>query len=215
MPNIFVNWLNFEFEESASYHDILVSSGSGNQSIDEQRVTVAHIYVNQINIEVPAAELIFTEFVTCAQTSTQALSEAEAGQETCSEHGTQTIEEVIIGTPVPEPEPAIGGGVSSTMEVLGGRPWAEEDIYVSSTATQLIGEEIFVGDILEIYANNVPDIDTRIRRPVYAKPRAIEIMSFTPTKERTRIIPVEAPLEEPKINHRKKEEEELLLLGII
>lgn len=215
MPNIYVNWLNFEFEETSSYHDILTNSGAGTHTLAETIETIAHIYVNQINLEVPAAELTFTEFLTNVQTSTQTLSEAEAGQETCTEHGSQTIEEVITGTPVPEPEPVIGGGVSSTMEVMGGRPWAEEDIYVSNAATQLIGEEIFVGDILETYANNIPDIDTRIRRPVYAKPRAIEVMSFTPTKERTRIIPVETPLEEPKNNHRKKEEEELLLLGII
>lgn len=196
MPNIYVNQVNFEFEETPSYHDILLNSGAGSQTIDEQRVTVAHIYVNQINIEVPVAEV-------AADTITNAGI------------NTPTIEEIITGTPIPEPEVVVGGGVGQRIRVMGGRPWSEEDVYVSNAATQLIGEEIFIGDIVETYANNIPDVETRVRRPIYARPRAIEVMSFTPTQDRTVVIPIETSLEEPKINRRQKEEEELLLLGII
>ncbi len=211
MPNIYVNQVNFEFEETPSYHDILRNSGSGAQTLVEIDQTIAHIYVNQINLEIPAVELVFTEFVTCSQTSTQSLSETEVGQETCSEHGTQTIEEVITGTPVPEPEVVVGGGTGSRIQVMGGRPWSQEDLYVSNSAAHAIGEQILIGEIAEAYAYNNPEIETRIRRPIYAKPKRVEVLSFSPTPERTIVIPIE----EPKINSRQKEEEELLLLGII
>ena len=196
MPNIFVNQINFEFEETPNYYDILVNLGAGSQTIDEVRQTIAHIYVNQVNLEVPLSE---TAIETCTNT----------GNNTC------TIEEVITGTPVPEPQPVVGGGAGQRIRVMGGRPWSEEDVYVTAKAEQLIGEEIFVGELAETYAYNTPQIDTRIRRPIYGKSRAIEIRSFVPRTERKVIIPVETPLEEPKVNSRQREEEELLLLGII
>ena len=192
MPNIFVNQINFEFEETPNYHDILLNSGSGSPTLAEVVQTIAHIYVNQINLEVPVAE-------------------AQADTLTCTQHGEQTIEEVITGTPVPEPEVVVGGGTGSRIQVMGGRPWSQEDIYVSNSAAHVIGEQILIGEIAEAYAYNTPEIETRIRRPIYAKPKRVEILSFSPTPDRTIIIPVE----EPKINSRQKEEEELLLLGII
>jgi len=196
MPNIYVDQLNFEYEESGSYHDILANSALGTQLIGEQRISVAHIYVDIVNLQIPVSETV-GEILTN------------------SELATHTIEEVITGTPAPEPEVVVGGGAGSRIRVMGGRPWSEEDIYVTNNAEQLIGEEIFVGDILETYAYNSTDIDTRIRRPIYAKTRSIQVLSFRPDTERKVILPVEAPLEEPKINHRQKDEEELLLLGII
>ncbi len=192
MPNIYVNQINFEFEETPNYHDILLNSGSGTQSLAETIQTVAHIYVNQINLEVPVAE-------------------AQADTLTCTQHGEQTIEEVITGTPVPEPEPVVGGGAGQRIRVMGGRPWSEEDVYTTAYAEQFIGEEIYVSENVETYAYNIPETDGRIRKPIYAKPRAIEILSFSPVNERT----IKIPIEEPKINTRQKEEEELLLLGII
>lgn len=192
MPNIYVNQVNFEFEETPSYHDILLNSGAGSQAIDEQRVTVAHIYVNQINIEVPVAEV-------AADTITNAGI------------NTPTIEEIITGTPIPEPEVVVGGGAGQRIRVMGGRPWSEEDIYITNRAEVVIGEEILVGELIEAYANNVSTLDTRIRKPIYATPRRVEILSFTPRTERT----IQVPMEEPKINTRQKEEEELILLGII
>lgn len=192
MPNIFVNHINFEFEETSSYHDILTNSGSGSQSLSENIVSISRIYVNQIYLEVPVAEV-------------------PADTLTCVQHSEQTIEEVIAGTPVLEPEIAVGGGVGQRIRVMGGRPWSEEDVYVLNQATHFLGEEIFVDEIIETYANNKSDIQTKIRRPIYAKPRTVEILSFSPAKEKTIII----PLEETKTNSRHREEEELLLLGII
>jgi hypothetical protein len=196
MPNIYVNQINFEFEETPSYHDILTNSGSGSQTMGEVRQTIAHIYVNQVNIEVPVAEV-----------PTDTLTNTGVN--------TPSIEEVIIGTPVPEPEVVVGGGAGQRIRVIGGRPRSEEDIYVINASAQGINEQILVGEIAEAYAYNNPDIQTKIRKPIYAQPRAIEILSFTPDTRKKFIVPVEAPLEEPKTNYRQKEEEELLLLGII
>ena len=198
MPNIFVDQLNFEFEESNSFHDILLNSGAGTPSLSETVVSIAHIYVDILNLEIPVSAAIAD---VCTNTGT----------------GTHTCDEEIIGTPIPEPEQpevVVGGGTGGRIQVMGGRPWSEEDIYAKSSSMQLIGEQILIGELVEAYAYNDSDIDTKIRRPIYAKPRAVEILSFSPVSERTIVIPKE-PVEEPKINLRQKDEEELLLLGII
>ena len=194
MPNIYVDQLNFEFEESNTYADILSNLGLNTPRLVEQIVSNAHIYVDIVNLEVPVNTNIIADV--CTNTGT----------------GTQTCDEEIIGTPVPAP---VGGGTADRIRVLGGRPWYKEDIYVTNSAQQLIGEEILIGEIAEAYAYNIPNIDATIRRPIYAKPKTIEILSFSPVNERTIVIPTPEPVEEPKTNSRQKEEEELLLLGII
>ena len=78
-------------------------------------------------------------------------------------------------------------------------------------STHTLGEEIFVHEILETYAYNTQELDTKVRRPIYRKKQAVEVVSFTPPQPNTLVL----PLEHPKINSRQKEEEELLLLGII
>jgi hypothetical protein len=198
MSYIYVDNINFEFEETPNYADILQNSGQGTQSLTENIITVAYIYVDQINFEIPVAEV-----------PTDVLTNTGLG--------TQTLEEVIEGTPVPEPEVVVGGGAGQRIRVMGGRPWSEEDIYVTNQATQLIGEEILIGELVEAYAYNTPAIDTKLRRPIYARPRTIEILSFSPDTKRTFVQKkVDQIVEEPqKINSRQKEEEELLLLGII
>ncbi len=192
MGHIYVNNINFEHEFSGSLHDILVNSGTSTQTLDEQIQFVAHIYVNNINLEVPVTELT-AEILTCTQTSTQ------------------TIEEVITGTPVVEEEVAVGGGAGQRIRVIGGRPWLEETLTNGTLSAQAIGEEIFISETVECYTYNDGRIDTKVRRPIYKQPRKVEIMSFMPVNERTVVIPVE----QPQINSRQREEEELLLLGII
>ncbi len=192
MSNIYVDQINFEFEETPNYHDILSTSSLNTHSLSETIVSQSYIYVDIVNLEVPVAE-VPTDTLTCTQ------------------HGEQTIEEVITGTPVPEPEVAVGGGAGQRIRVMGGRPWSEEDVYVISKAEAIISEEILVGELIEAYANNVPTMDTRIRKPIYATPKKVEILSFTPRPDRT----IQIPMEEPKTNTRQREEEELLLLGII
>lgn len=210
MPNIYINQINIEFEETPSYHDILTNSSSSDQSLVEEIQAVSHIYVNQINIEVPASEVPAYIYVNQVNLEVP-IAEVPSDTLTCTQHGEQTIEEIITGTPVPEPVPVVGGGAGQRIRVIGGRPWSEEDIYVISSSTQSISEEIFVEEIAQSYADNISSIQTKVRRPIYAKPRRIEILSFSPTKERT----VTLPIDKTKINSRKREEEELLLLGII
>jgi hypothetical protein len=212
MNNIYINQINFEFEETPSYHDILLNSGEGTQTLVEIVQTVSHVYVNQINIEIPASDVVPVSHIYVNQINIEVpVAEVPTDTLTCTQHGEQTIEEVITGTPVPEPEVAVGGGAGQRIRVMGGRPWSEEDVYVTNSADVVISEEILVGELIEAYANNIPTTDARIRKPIYAKPRRVEILSFTPKPERT----IAVQMEEPRINHRQKEEEELILLGII
>lgn len=198
MSYIYVDNIGFEHILTSSFGDLPGNVGTNTPTLTEQIIHVAHIYVDCVNLEVPVAEVV-SDIIT------------NTG------NNTPTIEEIIIGTPVPEPEPVVGGGAGQRIRVMGGRPWSEEDVYVINEAIQLIGEEILIGEIAEAYAYNVPAIDTKVRRPIYARPRTIEVLSFSPDKKRTFVHKTEEPLveEPPKTNSRQKEEEELLLLGII
>ena len=195
MGYIYVNQINFEHPLSGSLHDLPQNSGTNIPSLAEAIVTPSHIYVNIVNLEIPVGEL-------------------NADVVVCTQLATHTIEEVIEGTPVVEPEVAVGGGAGQRIRVLGGLPWSKEKVVTSAVAQHFIGEEIFVNETVEAYSYNTSDLETKIRRPIYKQPRKVEIMHFTPTSERTVIIPIEVP-EAPKINLREREEEELLLLGII
>lgn len=193
MSHIYVNSVSFEHELSSSFHDILLCQQTNTPSIGEVIHSNSHVYVNCVNLEIPATA-VPTETFTCVQTATH------------------TILEEISGTPEPEPEaPAFGGGVSQRPRVLGGRPWQEEKIKTYAIAEQFLEEQILVEEIAQTYAYNTSGLETLVRKPIYKQPRQVQIKTFTLAKDKSITISPEpySP------NGRQKEEEELLLLGII
>lgn len=192
MSNIYVDKINFEFEESPNYHDILLSLGSGSQVLVESIQTVAHIYVNIINFEVPVAEVPSDVLTNLG-------------------NNIPSIEEVIEGTPVPEPEVVVGGGAGSTIRVMGGRPWSEEDLYNYSQNTAVIEEYIGIAEELTVVAKTSNGIETKVRRPIYAQP-SYDVRSYEPVED----VPVAVIPQTSRFTSRSiKDEEELMLLGII
>ena len=193
MSHIYVNQVGFEYQESNSYHDILVNAGSGSHLLGEQIVSPSHIYVNWVNFELPVSAVNAEVIVN-------------------SGLGTHTLEESIAGTPVVEPEVAVGGGASQRIRVLGGRPYVKDVLTSVASNTDEITEETYIHEALEIYARGRHNIDATIRTPVYRKAREIEVRSFKLAKDRSIIstAPIDVGMEQ-----RQKQEEEMLLLGII
>lgn len=193
MSHIYVSQLSFEFSESNTYHDILVNSGTNIPSLGEAIVSPSHIYVSAINLELPLA-LVPTETVVNVGT------------------GTQTLEEVIVEAPVPEQPPVIGGGVSQRPRVLGGRPYQKDSLTIYSQNKQEIEEVILVSEVLEVAAKTLNGIDTTVRKPIYSKIREVEIIPYAYAEEKITVVPQS---EQAFVRRGKKDEEELLLLGII
>lgn len=195
MNNIYVDYINFEFEESPNYHDILKNSGSGSQVLLEQVISPSFIYVDIVNLEIPVAERVFIDIVTCTQ------------------HSEQYIEEVIEGTPVPEPvvEVVTGGGGGQRIRVMGGRPWSEEDFYNYSQNTAVIEEYIGIAEEITVVAKISNGMETKVRKPIYAQP-IYDVRSYEPVED----IPVAIISQTSRFASRSiKDEEELMLLGII
>lgn len=194
MSHIYVNHVNFEYEESASYHDILVNSGSGAPSIVEEILTVAHIYVNAINLEIPLGAFP-TDILTCNQLATH------------------TLLEEISGTPIaPEPEVVQGGGVVSVDDLIyvGLPRRLPEFVGAHAQSYQDILEEILVAEEVTHVSTTSNSLQTKVRRPVYKRTREIEVLPYMLATDKR--VYVATPLPE---SPSKREEEELLLLGII
>jgi len=215
MAYIHVSQLNFEYEESNSYHDILVNSGANTQSLVEEIVSVAHIYVSAINLEIPVGEAN-ADVLTNNRLATHTLLEAEVASDVLTTVcvATHTLEEVIVEAPVePEvPVPVVGGGTGQRPRFLGGPPWEREFLTNSSQNSQEIEEAIYVSDDLYVVAQMSHGIDAKIRKPIYKPVRQYEIVSYQlDDKEMVAV----APSEHGFTRRSKKEEEELILLGII
>lgn len=191
---IYVDQINLEYALTASFADLPINQGTNTPSIDETIVRVAHIYVDFVNLEVPitvvAAEII-----------------------TNTGSGTQTILEEITGTPIPEPVIPIGGGVGQRIRSLGGRPYLTEELIVSANSVHEIEETVHVTEMVESVAITSNSLATVVRKPVYKKQTVMQVLNYRMAKDKSLILdPVESvPIE----NTRKREEEELLLLGIM
>lgn len=195
MGYIYVDQISFEFEETPNYHDILKNSGSGSQTLLEQVISPSYIYVDIVNFEIPVADLVTINVVTCTQ------------------HSEQYIEEVIEGTPVPEPvvEVVTGGGGGQRIRVMGGRPWSEEDLYNSAHNLVEIEEHIGIAEELIVVAHSSNDVHAKIRKPIYAR-EYYELRQYEPVED----VPVVVTPQAPRFSSRSiKDEEELMLLGII
>lgn len=193
MSHIYVNQLNFEYSKSNTYHDILINSGTNIPSLGETIVSPSHIYVSAINLELPLAAVPIETLVNVG-------------------NGTQTIEEVIVEAPTPEQPPVIGGGVSQRPRVLGGRPYDKDSLTNSSYNSQEIEELILVSEDILVVARTRNGVDTKLRKPIYSKIREIEIVPYAYASDKIVIVPQS---EQVFVRRGKKDEEEMLLLGIL
>lgn len=193
MANIYVDQLSFEFEETPNYHDILSNSGSGSQTIGEVRQTLAHIYVDSVSLVIPVG-----------------VSSAEIITNTGN--GSQTIEEVITGTPVPvEPVP-VPTGAPSGGTWFGGSPYIKEVLTLEASNKQEVDDQTYVTEEVVTTAYNLSGIQTTVRRPIYRKVRQTEILPYI-LQDDIKVTMV--PPSELVPRRAKKEEEEMILLGII
>jgi hypothetical protein len=195
MSHIYVNHIAFEYEESSSFHDILVNSGSGTQSLLEETISNSHIYVNCINIEVP-----------------------KVGQETLNTltnlgTATHTLEESIAGTPIPEEEVVVQtGGVSSTAQFFGGNPFLKEILTTVASNESEIQEATHVVEEVIHRSTTLNAVVAKVRKPVFKPIKTVEILPYTIKADNNVVIDYATP---EFTSRTKKEEEELILLGII
>lgn len=195
MSHIYVNHIAFEYEESSSFHDILVNSGSGTQSIVEQAVSNSHIYVNCINIEVPTVGQQTINILTNIGTATH------------------TLEESISGTPVVEEEPEVQtGGVTTTAQFFGGNPYVKEILTSVAYCENEIEEATHVVEEVIHRSVTLNAVVAKVRKPVFKPARTVEILPYTIKADKNVVIDYSTP---EFSSRSKKEEEELILLGII
>lgn len=192
MSNIYVNQVNFEHPESGVLHDILVNSGGNIPSLAEQIVTPSFIYVNIVNLEIPVTELA-AEVITNTGTATHTLLEA------------------ISGTPVVEEQARKGGGELVDDLIFVGSPVFKEILTSVGSSQQEFDEATYVYETALTSAQAESQIDALIRKPIYRKTRELEILPYTFARDGSSILTVNTP----STRRSKKEEEELILLGII
>lgn len=195
MSHIYVNHIAFEYEESSSFHDILVNSGTGTQSLVEQSLSNSHIYVNCINIEVPAVGQQTINVLTNIGTATH------------------TIEESISGTPIPEEEEVVQtGGVSTSVQFFGGNPFVKEILTTVAHSENEIQETTHVVEEIIHRGITLNAVVAKVRKPVFKPARTVEILPYTIKADKNVVIDYSTP---QFSSRSKKEEEELILLGII
>lgn len=194
-----VTQLSFETPVTSEFADILTSSAESVQTIDENIVTVTTVVVTAISLEIPVSPVV-VETITNTQQSDQ------------------EIDEAIVGTPPeqpsfsPAPAAFVGGGVTK-----------RESPRNVAQSEQTIDEHIIVREDFVTSATSEQTIDTLIsekrvfesviRAPV-TEPSLTQPVKFDTIRERAEVVVSDQP-ETSRIKRRQKEEDELILLGVL
>ena len=196
--NVRVTQLSFETPVTNEFANVLDNVSQSQQTIDEQIISIAYIRVTALNLEVPVA-VVAVESLTNVQQSVQ------------------EIDETIVGTPVPVVEP---GGVAPAAFVGAGAKINEElenVCYCDHELDEYVYEEVVTIATSEqsldtlIYEKTIYEVP-RTRRPLRPVTQKVpETVKFEGKQDS--VVISERPISREKL--RQKEEDELLLLGVL